>query len=290
VNIPPQRVSGISFPDAYRPAQKPEAGDPAADAFRQAQFVLGEDLALFSEAMELQLRLLRDSSHSRFRNHTYAGIVALWSRAYRYLADMVTLTSRGSYASTIPLARTACEAIAAEEALRAGEADEHNIWLSGTLRPSEEHRAFEFELGRYFSGQTLADDPVLRSVYRPASDLGRPNFGATLLQVAPESNNVRLAISFADVSFHLGWAEVTLGWALALAARQLRVIVQAEPLFGVTDETRSAFADLQRRVDAALTRDDRCFIEEVVEPDNTRRYLVHNFRRQPGGTPKKIVL
>ena len=290
MNVPPQRVSGIAFPNEYRAPSKPESGDPAADAFRQAQFVLGEDLALFAEAMDLQLRLMRDSSHSRFRTHIYAAITALWSRAYLYLSDLVLLATRGSYPSTLPLARTACEVIAAEEALRSGEADEHNVWLSNTLKPSEQQRAFEFELGRYFSGQTLADDAVLRSVYRPASDLGRPNFGATLLQVAPESNNLRLAIAFADVSFHLGWAEIALGWALALAARQVRVIVDAEPVFGITDETRAAYIDLQRRIDATLARDDRCYVEEVVEPDNNRRYLVHNFRRQSGGAPKKILL
>ncbi len=290
MNIPPQRVSGIAFPGEYRLPSRPEAGDASADAYRQTQFVLGDDLALFAGAMDLQLRLMRDSSHSRFRTHTYGGIVALWSRSYLYLVDLVLLTTRGSYPSTLPLARTACEVIAAAEALRAGEADEHNIWLYGTLKPSEQHKAFEFELGRYFSGQTLADDAVLRSVYRPASDLGRPNFGATLLQVAPESNNLRLAIAFGDVSFHLGWAEIALGWALALAARQVRVIVEAGAVFGTNDETRSAYIELQRRVDEALARDDRCYIEEVVEGDNTRRYLVHNFRRQPSGAPKKIVL
>jgi hypothetical protein len=292
MNIPPQRVSGVPFPDEYRLPGKPDeaAGGAVADAYRQARFVLGGDLALFEEAMLLQLRLMRDSSHSRFRTHAYAALVALWSRAYQYLADMALLTTRGAYASTIPLARTACEVIAAEEALRADRAEEHSIWLYGTLKPSEQYRAFEFELGRYFSGQTLADDAVLRAVYRPASDLGRPNFGATLLQVAPESNNLRLAIAFADASFHLGWAEIALGWALALAARQLKVVVDAEGIFGVSEETRPAYVDLQGRIDTATTRDDRCFIEEVVEPDNTRRYLVHNFRRQPGGAPKKILL
>ncbi len=290
MNVPPQRISAIPFPDSYRLPAKPEAGTAASDAYRQTQFVLGGDLDLFAEAMELQLRLMRDSSHSRFRTHVYGGIVALWSRAYVYLSDMVLLTTRGSYASTPPLARTAAEVIAGEEALRSGEADEHNVWLSRTLRPDEAHKAFEFELGRFFAGSVLAEDAVLRAVYRPASDLGRPNFGATLLQVGPESNNLRLAIAFADTSFHLGWAEIALGWALALAARQLRVIVEAEPTFGVTAETRAAYTDLQRRIDDALTRDDRCYIEELVEPDNTRRYLVHNFRRQPGGAPKKVLL
>ena len=290
MNIPPQRVSSVPFPDSYRLPTKAEAGEAGADAFRQTQFVLGDDLALFEEAMNLQLQVMRDSSHSRFRTHSYAAIVALWSRAYLYLADLALLAVRGSYASAAPLARTAAEVIAAEEALRAGEIEEHSVWLLGTLKPEEHHHAFEFELGRFFSGSVLAEDAVLSAVYRPASDLGRPNFGATLLQVAPESNNLRLAIAFGDTSFHLGWAEIALGWALALVTRQLRLSINAEGVFGITDETGSAYSDLQRRVDAALTRDDRCHIEEVTEADGTHRYLVHNFRRQPSGAPKKVVL
>jgi hypothetical protein len=290
MNIPPQRVSAIPFPNAYSLPSKAEVGERGQDAYRQTHFVLGDDLALFAEAQDLQLRFLYDSSHSRFRNHTYAAITALWSRVFAYLADTVLLTVRGSYVSAAPLVRAAAEAIAGEEALRAGEAEEHDVWLYHTLKPSEQYRAFEFELGRFFAGSVLADDNVLRSVYRPASDFGRPNFGATLLQVAPESNNLRLAIAFADTSFHLGWAEIALGWALALALRQVRLIVDAGNLFGTTDETRIAYADLQRRVDAALTRDDRCYVEEIAEADGIRRYLVHNFRRQPGSAPRKVLL
>ncbi len=135
----------------------------------------------------------------------------------------------------------------------------------------------------------LHSDPLLRSVYRPAAELGRPAFGASLLQVAPESNNIRVAIAFADQSFHLGWAEITLGWLLALAGRQLRVIVDAEGIFPVSAERRAAYEALQKQIDASLSRDDRCRVEEV-EDRGDRRYLVHNFRRASSGSPKKILL
>lgn len=290
MNRPPQRVSPIQSPDAYRlPARPENAPDQVLDAFRQTHFLLGGDLTLFAEAMDLQLRLVKDAYPSKYRTHALAAIAGLWSRAYFYLADSMLLATRGSYISTLPLVRAACEAIAAEDALRAGAGEEHSIWLTTTLKPNEPFKAFEFELGRFFSGETLASDPVLRSVYRPVSDLGRPNFGATLLQVAPESNNLRLAISFADASFHLGWSEIVVGWLLALAARQLRVAVDAEGVFPISDEARSAYSDIQRRTSLALSRDDRCSIEEVSDAD-TRRYLVHNFRRSAGAAPKKIVL
>jgi hypothetical protein len=187
------------------------------------------------------------------------------------------------------LVRAACELIAAQEALRAGQADEHSKWLLATLQPNETFKAFEFELGHFFAGEVLAADPVLRAVYRPASDLSRPNFGATLLLVAPESNNNRLAIAFADPSFHLGWTELVLGWLLALAAQQVKLIIDSEPVFPVSPERRAEYEDLQRRVAEALSRDDRCRVEEV-EDAGRRRYLIHDFRRAASGSGKKILL
>jgi hypothetical protein len=135
----------------------------------------------------------------------------------------------------------------------------------------------------------VINDPVLRGVYRPAADLGRPAFGATLLQTGPESNNVRVAIAFADASFHLGWAEVTFGWLLALATRQLQVVFDAQQIFALSDERRQVYESLRKQVEAALARNDRCRIEEV-EDRGDRRYLVHNFRRASGGATKKILL
>jgi hypothetical protein len=289
-NVPPQRVSPIPSPDAYVLPARPENAPAAVlDAYRQTQFLLGGDLSLFTEAMGLQIALVKDSYPSRYRSHALAAITGLWSRAFFYLSDALLLTTRGSYASTLPLVRASCEVIAAEEALRGGQADEYAKWLLSTLQPNETFKAFEFELGHFFAGEVLAADPVLRAVYRPASDLGRPHFGATLLQVAPESNNLRLAISFADASFHLGWGEIILGWLLSLAVRQVKVIVDAEPVFPIAPERRAAYDDLQHRIDAALARSDRCRVE-VVEDGNNRRYLISNFRRSSGAAAKKIIL
>jgi hypothetical protein len=131
---------------------------------------------------------------------------------------------------------------------------------------------------------------LLGSVFRPSGDLARVHFGATLLQVGPESNNTRLAIAFADTSFHLAWAELVLGWLVALATRQVRVIVDsADAIFPVSDEVRASYEDLQRRVNATLARDDRCTLSEVQD-GNDRRYLISNFRRASSGAPKKILL
>lgn len=288
---PGQRVSGIDFPEAYALPGKPDEHAPAAahDAFRQTQFVLGPDLRLFAEGMNLQLRILNDSSHSRYRTHVYAAVAGTWSRAYAAMADALLLVTRASYPSVPNLVRSACELIAAEYQVEAEEQAEFVGWMLGHLKPDEEHKAFDVGLGHFFAGTTLAADADMRIVYRAASDLGRPNFGATLLEVGPESNNLRLAYTFADASFHAGWAEIELGWLLRLCERQLAVAAHMHAVLNITPETHAAVADYARRVQESLDNANRARIEEVQSGD-FKRWLVHNFRRQPSGAPKKYLL
>jgi len=290
VTEPTQRVSAITFPDRYDLPAKPESAPAAVqDAHRQTLFLLRDDLHLFEEGMNLQLRIVRDAAPSAFRKHPYAALMGLWSRAYLALADTCLLATRASYASCPTIVRAACELIAAQHQLHAGEMELFLEWLAGGLLPNEQHKAIDVGLGRYFAGETLAGDARLRSVYRPASELGRPNFGATLLEVGPESNNVRLALSFADPSFHFGWSELVFGSLLALCERQLAVAVHANDVFPIHEDTHRAYADVARRIEQSLTRPDRCRVEEI-EADAQHRFLVHNFRRQPSGAPKKILL
>lgn len=288
---PGQRVSAVPVPTEYRLPGKPEdaALAEAQDAYRQTQFVRGHDLRLFAEGMNLQLRILSDSSHSRYRTHMYAAVVGVWSRAYMALADSCLLVSRGSYASVPNLVRSACELIAAEYQLKHEELGEFIGWLLEHLRPDDEHKAFDVGLGHYFAGTTLAADDRLKAVYRAASDLGRPNFGATLLAVGPESNNTRLALAFADASFHVSWAEIELGWLLQACERQLAIAVHMGDVFNVTAELHAATAEYSRRIGETLADPLRARVEEV-ESGGSKRWLIHNFRRQPSGAPKKILL
>ena len=288
---PGQRVSGIDAPESYALPAKPaeNASAMAHDAFRQTQFVLGPDLKLFAEGMNLQLQILRDSSHSRYRTHVYAAVVGTWSRAYSAMADAMLLITRAAYASVPNLVRSACELIAAEYQVEREERGEFVGWMLGHLKPDEEYKAFDVGLGHYFAGTTLSADPDMRLVYRAASDLGRPNFGATLLEVGPESNNLRLAYTFADASFHVGWAEIELGWLLRLNERQLAVTAHMHDVFNITPETHAAVGDYARRVQETLDNASRAGIEEV-DSDGFKRWLVHNFRRQPSGAPKKYLL
>lgn len=283
------RVSSIPFPNSYDLPPRPPTPGPAQDAHRQTTFVLGNDLTLVRDGMNLQLKIVRDASHSRFRNHPYAALMGLWSRTFSALSDACTLLMSGSYGSCAPLTRSACEFIAAQHTLHAGEMELFIEWLASHFTPNEDHKAFEFGLGRYVAGEVLAEDEKLRRVYRPASELGRPSFGATTLLIGPESNNRRLALTFADNSFHVGWAELTLGWLLALCERQLAVVVHARGTFPIQDDIHAEYLAFARKVELALSRPDRCSVEEIEE-GQYKRYLAHNVRRSAGGAPKKILL
>ena len=288
---PGQRVSGIEFPSEYRLPLKPDSADrpDIQDAYRQTQFGLGGDLRLFRDGMNLQLRVLNDSAHSRYRTHVYAAVVGTWARAYSQMSDGCMLVTRASYVSVPNLMRSVCELIAAEHQVKHEEFGEFAGWMLGHLKPDEDYKAFDLGLGHFFAGSTLAADTLLRDVYRPASDLGRPNFGATALTVGPESNNARLAFSFGDASFHVGWAEIELGWLLRVCERQLAAAVHMPDVLNITEESHEAYAAFARSVEETFANPSRAKIEEV-EAGGFKRWLVHSFRRQPSGAPKKILL
>jgi hypothetical protein len=239
--------------------------------------------------MNLQLRILNDSSHSRFRTHTYAAVVSTWSRAYAATADACLLVTRGAYSSVPVLVRSACELIAAQYQVKSEEMGEYVGWLLSHMSPDEERKAFDVGLGHYFAGTTLAADAQLRIVYRAASDFGRPNFGAALMLTGPESNNLRLAYAFDDRSFHCAWAEIELGWLLRACERQLAVAGHMRDVFNVTDDSHTAIAAHSRAIQDLLDDPGRGRLEEI-DDGNMKRWLIHNFRRQPSGAPKKVLL
>jgi hypothetical protein len=288
---PGQRVSGIDFPASYVLPAKPDANarQSVQDAYRQTSFVLAEELRVFSAGMELQLRILNASSHSRFRTHAYAAAMGLWSRSFAALDDAALLVVRGSYASVPALVRSACELLAAQHQVVHQEMGEFIGWMLTHLAAEETYKSFDVGMGHYFAGTTLAADDLLRPVYRVSSDLSRPNFGATLMEVGPESNNLRLALTFADAAFHVGWAEIQLGWLIRLCERQVAIAVHMPDVLNVDENTHAAYADYARRVTDLLANPSRARIEEVEE-DGFKRWLVQNFRRQPSGAPKKYLL
>ena len=282
---PPRwRPALVSVPERYSLPARPAAAPPAVqDAYRQTQFLLSQDGDVFERAMNLQLAIVAASAKSR--EPQAAALLALWSRTFTYLSGACSLASAGSYAACPPLLRTACDCIAAQRSLLATGAADFLEWLPKAVRQDRSHVALAIDRGRFRAGSVLAEDARLGSTYRLLTDLSMPHFGTTTLQVAPDSSLQRLALTFGDSTFHLGWAELAFGWLLALADCQLETAVDSR-LFAVGEETRGERERLSLDISAALANPRRCRAEEIEDG----RYLVHNFRRRSSGVPRRVLL
>jgi hypothetical protein len=277
------KVALAGFPDRYALPSRPSAAQPAVqDAFRQTQFLLSQDLELLEKVMNLQLQIVK--ANSRLRSAEAGALFAFWSRAFTHISDASTMMSLGSYSSCPPLLRTACDCIASQRSLLEDGFGEYEAWLDNAVSQDKEHAATAFDLGRFRAGAALAEDERLGSVYRLLTDLSMPHFGSTAFQVAPDSNLQRLAISFSDSSFHLGWAELIMGWLLLLADVQLTTAVSSG-VFAVDHATLAVYQTHSRETVALLASRRRCYVEEVGG-----RFLFHNYRRTAAGSPKRVVL
>lgn len=288
---PAHRIAPVIAPESWELPGRPEGASAAVqDAYRQTSFQLGGDLRLLHEGMNLQLRIVHDSHPSRYRSHALAAALMPWSRAFLAVSDAALLITRGSYPSCPALVRAACEYVAASAQLGRAELPAFLEWLGTALGPDEAHKAINIGMGQFFAGSTIAADPRLGVIYRAASEMARPHLGAGLLMTAPESNQQRLAVTFADQGFHFGWAQLLLGWLLALCRSQLRLVTdEGDAVFNVTDEVRSVVGDWSGRVDATLDDAARCALEPIDDAGGPR-WLVHNFRRQAGGAPRRFLL
>ena len=276
----PQGIAPFLFPPRY---ELPLGLSQAAP--REVRFLLGEDLTLFDRGMNLELLIVSESRASRYRTHALAALLGLWSRSFSYRADACSLLVRGGYVSCLPLLRAACDCIGAQRGLAGGELPEFTAWLAA-MHQSREHAALDVGLGRYRAGSRLAADDRLGVLYRVVTDLSMTHFGSTMFQVAPEADLQKIRIGFADSSFHLGWAQLIVGWLLALVSAQLETAVGAGDTFAVSPDARAQQAGLSSEVESALAKPVRCRVEELGDG----RYLFHNVRRQPGGAPQRLLL
>jgi hypothetical protein len=281
---PPLRIARFTLRERYGLPQRPAAAPPAVqDAHRQTRFLLSSDLSLFERAMNLQLAIVAASTKKR--SPETAALIGFWSRTFSYLSDACALMSLASYGSCPPLLRAACDCIAAQRSLLADGFGEYQEWLADALGKDREHTAFRIDLGRYRAASVLAQDERLGSAYRLFTDLTMPHFGSTVLLTGPDSGGQKLALAFADSTFHLGWAELIAGWLLALVDAQTETALGTEELGG-NDELREEAARLRRESEEALANPRRCRVEEL--PDGRR--LIHNFRRAVRAAPKRVIL
>jgi hypothetical protein len=272
-----------SFPKEYSlPAKPSRAGAQVLDAHRQSGFLLGDDLALFERAMDLQLSLV--AANAKVRGVRAAAMFSLWSRTFTSLADACTLMSQGSYASCPPLARVALDAIAVQRSLIANGFDDYEQWYHHAVTQDRDHAAVRIDTGHYKAASVLVSDERLGALYRLLMDLSLPHFGSTLFLAAPETSLQKVPVAFADNSFHLGLAQLITGWLLLLAGEQLTTAF-ASGAFDASDELRAANDALQHAISKTLDDTRRCYVEHAGE-----RWIIHNFRRGPAGQPKRIIL
>ena len=282
---PVPKVAPYAFPERYVLPGRP-AGEPPAvqDAHRQTHFLLPADLALFEQAMNLQLSAV--GAGAKKRSPEAAALLGFWSRTFSYLSDACVLLGRASYGSCPPLLRAACDCIAAQRSLIADGFEEYHEWLPSALGKDREHAASYIELGRFRAGSVLAQDERLGRAYRFLTDLTMPHFGSTLFQVGPDSGPDRVgALAIGENAFHLGLAELVSGWLLLLAGAQTEAALEG-PFVETGHPLREEAVRLRKQTEEALAGPRRCRAEEL--PDGRR--LIHNFRRAVSGAPRRLLL
>jgi hypothetical protein len=282
--VSPPRI----FPQAAAATRPPVGAAGAADAYRQASFVLGADIDLVLEALNAEGEVAEASSGARQRTQPMVAALGLWSRAWLCRLQALHAIQWGNYAAAMPLVRSAADLQAAQLWLMRTGAEEWVAWLeSGGVALATAQHATEYRLHAFRSGEILASHAILGPVYRAATDLALSHFGATLLLAGNDSTPERVLMTFADRDYHHGLAELLLGWLHLLASAQAHAIAEAAGPFVIPAGHRIAALSARAAVSGSLP--DRCRVE-TIELDGVQRYLVHNWRRAPGATPKRLLL
>lgn len=287
---PPQRISPITFPSEPPILAKPRDDEPQSrrDAFRETSFALQPDLRWLRGAFALQRRIVEQSYGSKYRNRRYASALMFWSRVYSAGFEALQLTCRAAYSSALPLMRATMEWLGAEQAVVGEEQVEFEDWLRDAWSNHAEQHATAIGMGQYMAGQQIAMAPETAEAYRAVAELSRSHFGASALLSADRSHATRLLVNWGDEEFHLGWAQLLLGWQITIQDRQSRFAV-GSGLFGVESADRQEYQRLHRQIESLLNDPRRCHATWVVD-SGRQRLLIENYRRQPSGAPKRLLL
>ena len=281
--VSPPRI----FPTAARASRPPAEAAGAADAHRQSGFVLGDDIDLVIQGLNLEGSIAEVSSGAKFRKQQVAAGLGLWSRGWLSRLEALHAAECGGYGPAIALVRAAADLLAAEFLVHETSASEWNEWLAEpaiALVP-EEHGTL-YRLHPFRAAEVLARHEGLAEIYKAASDLSMPHFGATLLLAGSDSTPDRVLMTFGDRDFHVGLAEVALGWLLALGIARVEALLAGQGPYNVTEKEplQKWVREAHRRLEAR----DRCRISAHHNPEF--RYLVENWRRAPGAAPKRLLL
>ncbi len=282
--VAPPRV----FPEATRAARPPAGAAGAVDAHRQTAFVLGEEADLIVRDLEAEGAIALASTGAKHRTQTMASALGLWSRAWLGRLEALHAVEWGNYAAAVTLVRAAADYQAAQLYLLRQDGAEWAEWLDqgGIVLAPEDH-ATEFRLHAFRAAEILAAHKILGPLYRATMDLSMPHFGATLLLAGNDSSPDRVLMTFGDRDFHLGLAELCLGWLLELAVAQADALIEFDTVFSVGEGAALQACATSAR--AVVSRRERCSLE-AVDREGMKRYVVHNWRRSRGTAPKKLLL
>lgn len=276
------------FPVATGATKPPNDAAGSGDAFRQTGFVLGHELETVLAGLNFEGRVAQASSAAKFRTQDLAASLGLWSRSWLSRLQSLHSLQWGNYAAAVTLVRAATDYQAASVYLLRTGALEWKEWLdTGGIAISPEHHATEFRLHAFRAGEVLAAHEVLGRVYRMSTDLSLSHFGSTMLLAGSGSGPDHVEMSFGDRDFHVGMAEILVDWLLELGVCQFETIAEFGPVFD--SESLDGIDGWIQGARKILDGPSRCRVESI-EADGERRYLVHNWRREPRSAPRRLLL
>ena len=282
--VSPPRIS----PVATRAPKPPADASGSPGAYRQTTFVLSGDVECVLDGLNLEGSIADASSGAKFRTQKMVAALGLWSRGWLSRLESLHAIECGNYVAAITLVRAAADYQASSLYVLRTDAAEWAEWLEGggiALAPDQ--HATEFRLHAFRAAEVLAAHDILGPVYRTTMDLSLSHFGSTLLVAGNESGPDRVLMTFGDRDFHLGLAELCLGWLAQLGMAQADALAEFGGVFAITDRPR---LDTWRAGAAKLVDGTgRCRLE-TIERDGEKRYLVHNWRREPRSAPKRLLL
>ena len=286
----PQRVSGMKVPDELPLPTEPSIDiDTSKDAWRQTGFLMKKEWDLMQTGLNLSTALVKTGYAPSARSMIMASYASMWSRSLLTLSDTAGLVRVGSYQTAMPLIRQSIELAAAHKGL-IEEIDEWKRWTHEAFASHPETKSIEIGIGGYFAGSVIAEDPIMKIIYRASSDFARSNFGPTSLFVANEATHEKYPLHFADRSFHLGWTQLLFGWILNISGLLLETGLSQTHEFPADDALRTSIIQYLDQSKKVASDESQCRLEEWTDTDNRKRYIISNFRRQSTDAAVKLLI
>jgi hypothetical protein len=276
------------FPVATGASKPPPEAAGSADSYRQTSFVLDDEIALVLEGLNAEGAIAQATAGSKYRTQRMASAMVLWSRSWLARLQALHSLQWGNYSACTPLVRSAADYQASMLYLLRTDAAEWQEWLDGggiAIAPGQ--HATEFQLHAFRAAEILAVHQILGPVYRATMGLSLSHFGSSLLFAGADSAPDHVSVTFGDRDFHMGLAELHLGWLLELGIAQAQALKEFDGVVAYGDGAGLPAFETKAARWASTT--SRCRLEQT-EVNGETRYLIHNWRREPRSAPKRILL